>query len=130
MAMHKGIRIHQYLDDWLVRATSHRVCLQHTQDLVEICQKLGWLVNLDKSEQEPKQIFDTRPVAEPSGQSTRNTVTTGLSGPAVHILDRSIDSHRKASSPRSITHETHTVASQKQRIPESLEKVIPIYNGG
>ena len=57
---------------------------------------------------------DTRLVAEPSGQSTRNTVTTGLSGPAVHVLDRSIDSHRKASSPRSITYETHTVASQKQ----------------
>ena len=58
MAMQKGIRIHQYLDDWLVRATSHRVCLQHTQDLVEICQKLGLLVNLDKSELEPKQMFD------------------------------------------------------------------------
>ena len=28
MAMHKGIRIHQYLDDWLVRAKSHQVCLQ------------------------------------------------------------------------------------------------------
>ena len=48
------------------------------------------------------------------GQSTRNTVTTGLSGPAVHVLDRSIDSHRKASLPRPITYETHTVASQKQ----------------
>ena len=58
LAIHKGIRIHQYLDDWLVRATSHRVCLQHTQDLVKICQELGWLVNLGKSELEPKQIFD------------------------------------------------------------------------
>ena len=58
MAIHKGIRIHQYLDDWLVRATSHQVCFQHTQDLVKICQELGWLVNLEKSELEPKQIFD------------------------------------------------------------------------
>ena len=58
MAIHKGIRIHQYLDDWLVRATSHQACLQHTQDLVQICQELGWLVNLDKSELEPKQVFD------------------------------------------------------------------------
>ena len=57
MAIHKGIRIQQYLDDWLVRATSHQACLQHTQDLVQICQELGWLVNLDKSELEPKQIF-------------------------------------------------------------------------
>ena len=58
MASHKGIRIQQYLDDWLVRATSHQACLQHTQSLVKICQKLGWLVNFEKSELVPKQIFD------------------------------------------------------------------------
>ena len=46
MAIHKGIRIHKYLD-WFVRATSHQVCLQHTRDLVKICQELGWLVNLE-----------------------------------------------------------------------------------
>ena len=54
VATHKGIRIHQYLDDWLVRARSHHVYFQHTQDLVKICQELGWLV---KSELEPKQIL-------------------------------------------------------------------------
>ena len=27
MAIHKGIRIHQYLDDWLVRATSPQTCI-------------------------------------------------------------------------------------------------------
>ena len=58
MAIHRDIRIYQYLDDWLVRATSHQACLQHTQKLVEICQKLGWLVNLNKSELDPKQVFD------------------------------------------------------------------------
>ena len=58
MAIQKGIRIHQYLDDWLVRARSQQVCLQHTQDLVKVCQELGRLVNLEKSELEPKQIFD------------------------------------------------------------------------
>ena len=58
MAIHRGIRIHQYLDDWLMRARSHQVCLQHTQDLMKICQEQGWLVNLEKSGLEPKQIFD------------------------------------------------------------------------
>ena len=58
MAIQKGIRIHQYLDNWLVRAKSHQACLQHTEDLGKICQKLGWLVNLEKSELEPKQIFN------------------------------------------------------------------------
>ena len=58
MAIHKGIRIHQYLDDWLVRAKSYQTCLQHTRLLVQMCQELGWLVNLEKSELEPKQVFD------------------------------------------------------------------------
>ena len=58
MAIHRGIRIHQYLDDWLVRATSYQACLKDTQILVKMCQDLGWLVNLEKSELEPKQIFD------------------------------------------------------------------------
>ena len=48
MAIHKDIGIHHYLDDWLVRARPHQVSLQHTQELVKICQELGWLVNLEK----------------------------------------------------------------------------------
>ena len=57
LALEKGIWIHQYLDDWLVRARSHQICLQHTLTLVALCQELGWLVNKDKSELEPKQVF-------------------------------------------------------------------------
>ena len=84
-----------------MKATSHQICLQHTLDLVKICKVLGWLVNLEKSELEPKAGLRpcrlpvpphgwsgptyTGPLAEPSGQTTRNTVTTGLSGPAVHV---------------------------------------------
>ena len=58
MAIHKGIRIHQYLDDWLVRAMSYQVCIQHTRVLLEMCQELGWVVNREKSELDPKQVFD------------------------------------------------------------------------
>ena len=36
MALQRGIRIHQYLDDCLVRATSNQTCLQHTQILVAL----------------------------------------------------------------------------------------------
>ena len=130
MAGHKGIRIHQYLDDWLVRAKSRSICLQNTQTLVRICQKLGWLVNSEKSELEPKQVFqlcrlpvrpqirpgptDPGPVAKPAGQNKITTASTGLSGPAVHVLNRPTNGHRETSSSRPTTHETHTVASQKQ----------------
>ena len=58
MALQRGIRIHQYLDDWLVTASTHNTCLQHTQTLITLCQELGWLVNKEKSELVPKQVFN------------------------------------------------------------------------
>ena len=38
----------------------------------------------------------TGPVATPSGKNTETSIPTGLSGPGVHVLDRSVNSHRKA----------------------------------
>ena len=58
IAQSQGIRVHQYLDDWLVRARSYQDCLRHTNELVTICQTLGWIVNVEKSELDPKQVFD------------------------------------------------------------------------
>ena len=124
MAIHKGIRIYQYLEDWLVRARSHQACLQHTQNLVEICQKLGWLVNADKSELDPKQIFDfvgyqfdlkagRVDLLQTGGRAFRTKYWKYCYYRPVHVSDRFTNSHRKASSPRPATHETHTVASQK-----------------
>ena len=55
IALEKDIRI---LDNWLVRASFHQTCLQLTQTLVAICQELGWLVNMHKSELDPKLVFD------------------------------------------------------------------------
>ena len=122
MAMRKGIRIHQYLDNWLVRASSHQICLRHTQDLVKICQKLGWLVNVEKSELKPKQVFNfvgyqfdlSAGRVRLTRQDIRNTAPAYLSGLAIHVSDRVINSHNEASSPRPTAYETHTVASQKQ----------------
>ena len=54
------------------------------------------------------------PVANPSGEDTDPTVTAGLSGPAIHVLDRPVNSHGKAGSSRSTAYEAHTVAPQKQ----------------
>ena len=40
-AQARGIRIHQYLDDWLLRAQCRETCLQHTQILLALCQQDG-----------------------------------------------------------------------------------------
>ena len=58
MAQSQGIRIHQYLDDWLIRAPTEDSCHQGTQSLLALCQELGWMVNMQKSELEPQQVFD------------------------------------------------------------------------
>ena len=129
MAMQKGIRIHQYLDAWLVRARSNQICLQHTQGLAEICQKLGWMVNLKKIRAETQANFRLRrlpvgpqvwlgpthigPVTDPPTKTDRTTCLICLSGLASCVRDRSANSHRERSSPWLPTHETHTMASQK-----------------
>ena len=59
MAQSKGINIHQYLDNWLVRAPCQEICLQHTQTLLALCQDLGWVVNLVKLELIPQQVFNS-----------------------------------------------------------------------
>ena len=127
MVIHRGIRIHQYLDYWLVRATSHQACLQHTQNLVEICQKLGLLVNLDKSELDPKQIFDfvgyqfdlkagrVRPTPD-QWQSLQNKILEILSLPAclvrqfMSLIGLLTATEKQVHLGR--LHETHTVAPQ------------------
>ena len=58
MAQSQGIRIHQYLDDCLIRAPTEDSCHQGTQSLLALCQELGWMVNMQKSELEPQQVFD------------------------------------------------------------------------
>ena len=56
----------------------------------------------------------TGPVADPPGENLGSPVLTDLSGPAVLVPDWPANSHRKTSLPRPASHETHTVASQKQ----------------
>ena len=143
MAIHKIIRIHQYLDDWLVRARSYQACLQHTQILVKLCQNLGWLVNLDKSELDPKQIFDfvgyqfdlktgrVRPTPD-RWQSLQDKILEILSLPACPVRQfMSLIGLLTATEKQVHLGRLHMRPMQWHlksywRILESLEKVIPI----
>ena len=42
----------------LIRAPTKESCHQGTQSLLALCQELGWMVNMQKSELEPQQVFD------------------------------------------------------------------------
>ena len=49
MLQNKGIQIHQYLDEWLLRAPSQPICRDQTKQLVAFVQELGWVINFKKS---------------------------------------------------------------------------------
>ena len=143
MAMHKGIRIHQYLDDWLVRAKSPQACLQHTQILVKICQDLGWLVNLEKSELEPKQVFNfvgyqfdlksgrVRPTPD-RWQSLQGKIQQLLLLPAcparqfMSLIGLLTATEKQVHLGRLHMRPIQWHLKNNWRVPESLEKVIPL----
>ena len=107
-----------------MRASSHETCLQHTQNLVVLCQELDWLINQEKSELVPKQVFNfivyqfdlkqgkVRPTPE-RWQALTDKIQSIMSGPAFHVRHRSTHRNRKASPSRAISHEAHTVALEK-----------------
>ena len=143
MAIQEGIRIHQYLDDWLVRASSHRVCLHHTQVLVKMCQTLGWVMNLEKSELEPKQVFDfvgyqfdlrsgrVRPTPD-CWQNLQDKILELLATPTCPVRQfMSLIGLRTATEKQVHLGRLHMRPIQwhlknNWRVPESLEKTIPI----
>ena len=125
-AQARGIRIHQYLDDWLLRAPCQATCLQHTRTLLALCQELGWVVNMKKSELTPQQVFNfvgyrfdmltSRVLATQDRWSTLKQKLRFIKDwncctvRPVHVTDRSPHSDGEASLVRSPSHEAHSVA--------------------
>ena len=125
----KGIRIHQYLDDWLVRASTHDTCLQHTQThhTVPGARVAGEQGKIRTGPTAGLQLcrLPVRPeggqgqtnrgtLADLDRQDQINTVGSGMPGPEIYVPHRATHSNRKTSPLRATTHETHTVALEKQ----------------
>ena len=53
----RGLRLHQYLDDWLIRSRSQEEAQVNTLAMVDLTQSLGWIINQEKSELKPTQVF-------------------------------------------------------------------------
>ena len=56
----------------------------------------------------------SRVLADLNRQNIVNSVQSGVPGPAVHVPDRTFNSHRKVSPSRSTSYETHTVVPEEQ----------------
>ena len=57
MALSRGLRHHQYLDEWLIRSQSQEEAQVNTQAVVDQTQSLGWIINQEKSELKPTQVL-------------------------------------------------------------------------
>ena len=143
MALRQGIRIHQYLDDWLVRASTLHTCLQHTQTLVTLCQELGWLVNKEKSELAPKQVFNfvgyqfdlkegkVRPTEE-RWQALTDKIRSMMLDPVcsvrkfMSLIGLLTATEKQVHLGRLHMRPIQWHLKNNWRVPESLEKVIPV----
>ena len=137
MAQSRGIRIHQYLDDWLIRAPTKESCHQGTQSLLALCQELGWVVNLQKSRARTQTDFrvrglqvqslsrtgltDPEPLGVDSPKVGIHSIQTKLPSQEIYVTNRPAYSNRKAGAPGETPHEAHPVAPkttlESSRIP-------------
>jgi hypothetical protein len=53
----KGVKINQYLDDWLIHGETESITRQHTKQVVDLVAQLGFMLNNEKSNLEPTQRF-------------------------------------------------------------------------
>lgn len=53
----KGIIFHHYLDDWLIVADSPQLVSQHLEVVIRVAQRVGWIINWEKSQVRPTQTF-------------------------------------------------------------------------
>ena len=51
----RGIRLLQYLDNWLLLAEPQQKALSSTQTLLQLCTRLGVRINMEKSSLQPAQ---------------------------------------------------------------------------
>ena len=53
----RAITLHPYLDDWLARNQNRRRLLEHRQFILALINSLGLIINYEKSDLVPAQVF-------------------------------------------------------------------------
>ena len=66
MALSRGLRLLQFLDDWLIRSQSQEDAQVNTQAVVDLTQSLGWIIDRKKSELNLLRCFFIRGLRIPS----------------------------------------------------------------
>ena len=53
----QGVKLHVYLDDWLISADTPEQAQLQAQTTIKVLQFLGWIINFEKSDLTPSQDF-------------------------------------------------------------------------
>ena len=134
MAQSRGIRIHQYLDDWLIRAPTKESCHQGTPrplpgvGLDNQCTQVRTRTQTDfrvrglQVRSLPGTgLTDPEPVGVDPSKVGIHPIQTKLPSQELHVPDRPSYSDGKTGSPGETPHETHPVAPkntlESSRIP-------------
>ena len=57
MVHKQGVLMHLYLDDWLIQVSNLQLGIKQSNYLLELCSRMGFLVNMEKSDLMPTQDF-------------------------------------------------------------------------
>ena len=91
----QGVKLHVYLDDWLIRADTPEQAQLHAQTTIKVLQFLGWIINFEKSYLTPSQDFQFIGMQF----NTRRFTVAPL--PKMHVKVQSVHQHWMAN--RNIT---------------------------
>ena len=123
-----GVSLHVYLDDWLLNPISEESAKQQTQWLLDLCARLGWVVNVEKSSLTPSQVaiylgisLDTRVgLAYPSERRIERWLSISEdflpACPALVTTFGAPSFHREASSLRPVAYPTHSVPTSLRMV--------------
>ena len=114
MALAEGIRIHQYIDDWLMRTKTKQQCRENTHRLIHLVQSLGWIINFEKS--------DLIPTQEIKFLGYKFDLRVGLVFPTQKKIDRLLEKtvsmlESPQTSPRKLMSLIGSMASMEKTIP-------------
>ena len=84
----RGVKLHVYLDDWLICTESPEQAQLHSEMTIMLLQRLGWVINLGKSDLTPSQDFQFLGMQF----NTRQFTVAPL--PKMHLKVQSVHQHR------------------------------------
>ena len=125
----QGVKLHVYLDDWLIRAYTPEEAQLHAQTTIKVLQFLGWIINFEKSDLTPSQDFQfigmqfnaRRFSGAPAENASKGPVSSStLNGQSEHNCQRSAQTSRHAG--------VHGLAGSARKAPSSSSPMVGRYS--